>query len=188
MELGLSDAGWHGVDLAVAAVLAYGFIRGAVRGLSGELARLLCVALIVAGARMAGPRISLWLAETTRLGSDPADLAGLLLALAAATAAVLLARLAVRSVLAFSFRPRIERIGGALAGLATAALAAAVGLVLASRSPWETVRRAASTGSMSGRTANALLPFYERLAVRVPLPRQPPEPPPASAPEADSVP
>lgn len=185
MWTGLSEFGAHWVDLVALAFLIYGLIRGVLRGFSGELARLLYVLAAVAGASLARPFLSGLLLGHTRLNDEDADRLGLALAAVLSIAAVLLLRLLIRKLFQFSFKGKLEKIGGAVLGLATAGVLVSAVFVLAAHAPWPGVREVAQSGSISGRTAKFLFPpLYRQLAGRMDLPPLPQAPGETNSPAA----
>jgi uncharacterized membrane protein required for colicin V production len=173
----LAEYGMHWVDLPVIVFLLYGLIRGALRGFSGELARLLYVLGAMAGASLAHPVLADLLRGHTRLEEADADRLGLVLAAVLSIIAVLLIRLLVRKLFQFNFKGKLEKVGGAILGLASALVLVSALFILAARAPWPGVRDVARSGSLTGRTAEFLFPpLYRQLAGRMDLPPLPPAP------------
>lgn len=172
MQTELLETGFHALDIVIGAILLFGLIRGAIRGLASELIRLLGLVLVVIGARAATPFIAQGLLG--RLPEDRVEGVGFLIALLAATIAVLLLRLALRKVLKLTFSGKLERLGGAGIGLLVTAIFCAAGLVLAALGPWPTVRETIRHRSWAGQRAHEWFPpMYEMLADRYHLPALP---------------
>jgi membrane protein required for colicin V production len=164
------------VDAVVLAFLLYGLIRGSIRGFSGELARLLYLSGALLGTSLAHPILADLLSHHTRLDATDADRIGLILAAGLAILLVLLIRLLVKKLFQFSFRGKLERVGGALLGLMTVFILVSAVFILAARTPWPGVRSIARSDSLTGRTANHLFPpLYKQMARWVSLPPLPPE-------------
>ena len=116
----------NAVDLVLIALLLAFTIRGVIKGLSGEIAGLVGMAVVLAGGWKLYEPLSAALLEHTRL-EDPqtSQLLAYILAVAVLLIAVNLLMLLVRKVLNKVFDGAIERIGGGVAGfLKTAAVLA----------------------------------------------------------------
>ncbi|MDZ4198472.1 MAG: CvpA family protein [Kiritimatiellia bacterium] len=174
METYLSEFGSVAVDALVVGLLLLGLIRGYVRGLSGELAQLAGLAGIYLAVRNATPRVTSWLIDQGRSDAAQAEWIGLVLVIVASILVIWMIRRVLRSCLQFSFKGKVEKLGGALAGLLIATLLAAILLVLAARSPWPALRQAVLLDSVAGEMANAhFLPMYEKMTSRLQLPQIP---------------
>jgi uncharacterized membrane protein required for colicin V production len=162
------------VDLSILGLLLYGLIRGARRGLSRELARLAGLAAILFAGWYFYRPLGEVLLKHSRLSESGAYTTAFLLVLAAALVVVLLLRLALQRVLAFSFRGLLERGGGALAGglqmlIVGAALIYALGLL-----SFEPVRLAVHERSWFGpRVMRAFPVVYGAVADRYAWPPLP---------------
>jgi uncharacterized membrane protein required for colicin V production len=158
------------VDLAALALVIIGILGGARRGLSGELARVIAIAASVYAAwYLSGPATE-WLSarqpEWTQQKSLGVAFTALILA---ALIVSWLLRAALRSVMTFAFKGRLERIGGAVCGLLRGCIFAAVILLLLSLVPHEGLRYAVTEDSWTGRlVGQKLLPFYEDIRERAP--------------------
>ncbi len=166
--------GFNWVDAGVALFLIGGLAGGLRRGLSGELSRVLiaagCVALVYHYARP----LAHWLGPRYDLSPDIALLiasAGLLLGGYIVLTAI---RLVLAAVFSFAFKGRPEKIGGAVCGLARAALVASLLLTMLALLPHDALHRHVAVESRIGRWVNERMhPVIERVADRLPELRLP---------------
>lgn len=104
------------IDLLSLAYLLVAALLGLKRGLSGELARVASMVLaVLAGWRLHGP-LGEWFTTVTRLEGNDAVLAGFLTAVLGAAFVLALLRWFLRKIMALSFHPLVNRVGGILAG------------------------------------------------------------------------
>jgi membrane protein required for colicin V production len=166
------------VDIVVLIVLAYGIFRGARRGLSGELAGLLSVAVaLVAGYYFYRP-FSEYLVGATRLAPPAANAVAFMAVVMGSYIVMLVARLVLSKLMQFSFKGALERVGGALAGLARSSVVVAIVLLVLGMMPFTDLHRVVAEESRSGRwVCEALGPVYEDLAEKYPALKLPAEPP-----------
>jgi uncharacterized membrane protein required for colicin V production len=162
------------VDLAVMVLLLLGLARGAMRGLSGELSGLISAgAALFAGWSLYRP-IGDFLFNRSRLSEPAAHVVAFFAALVGGYLLMKVIGLILRSIMEFSFRGRIERVGGALAGFSRSAVVLAVILLLAGLWPSSSLHRLFAEESVAGRTVYRTLgPAYESLAEKHPALRIP---------------
>jgi len=153
------------IDIVVVVLIVLGLIRGLVKGLSGELAGLLSAAAAVAGGWYGYQPLGNFLADKTRL-SEPATVAvAFVLALVGAYILMRILRLVLRSVMEFSFKGKIEKIGGMLAGGIRATVIVAALVLLMALWPHEYLHRLFAEESVFGRLIfEKLGPVYEKIA------------------------
>lgn len=153
------------VDILVIILILYGLIRGLMKGLSGELAGLLSAAAAVAGGWYGYQPLGNFLADKTRL-SQPATVAvAFILALIGAYILMRILRLVLRNVMEFSFKGKIEKIGGMLAGGTRMTVIVAALVLLMTLWPHEYLHRLFAEESMFGRFVSGTLgPVYEKIA------------------------
>lgn len=165
------------IDAAVVILLLFSLVRGVFKGLSGELAGLISAAAALAAGWYAFRPLGAWVEGHTRLSGGPAYVFAFALAVIAGYVAMRIIRLVLRSILEFSFKGTIERVGGALAGLFHGAIVAAVVLVFLSLWQNETVHRLITQESVAGRfVTQSLRPWYDAMVQQhpdLPLPRPP---------------
>lgn len=110
------------IDYVALAYLAFGLVRGMLRGLAGELARLAGVGLaVLAGWHLYEP-VGEKINEATRLTGQDSYLAGFLLTCAAVWMIMALARWGMKELMELTFKPLLNRLGGAGAGFLRCAL------------------------------------------------------------------
>lgn len=170
------------VDVVALVLMLFAMIGGIRRGLSGELARVIGLAAAVYAAWYFADPVTHWLMdrnpEWTQQKAFSAGFAALLLA---ALLASWLLRSALRSIMTFAFKGKLERIGGGLCGLVRGSVLAALIILMLSLVPQEDVRRTVTEDSIAGRLVyEKLLPVYEDLREQAPelgLPAAPGETP-----------
>ncbi len=174
------------VDLIILALLAWGTVRGVFRGLSGELAHLLSLAVAVWVGWQGHEPLGQYLEATTRMESVQAHTVALIAVIIGALLLMWALFALLRLIMSFSFRTGLERIGGALAGFIRYALWCAVALLLIALWAPEAVRvPVAETSYIGSQTLIHILPRYEALLERHPdwpLPKAIDEPPPVAEP------
>jgi len=110
------------IDYVALAYLAFGLIRGMLRGLAGELARLTGVAVaVVAGWNLYEP-LGEKISEFTRLTGQDSYLAGFLVTCASVWLIMSLIRWGMKELMELTFKPLLNRTGGAGAGFLRCAL------------------------------------------------------------------
>jgi len=150
-------------DGCVAAILVLGLLGGIRRGLSGELLRIATiVAALFAGWKGADAGAA-WLAGRggwTAEEVKPLAFFGIIVATFLVLAIV---RIAFRLFLDFSFKGKLELIGGAVSGLLRATVFCAIVLLGASLIPSEPLQHALQS-SMSGQWVQEhIRPRFDRL-------------------------
>lgn len=122
------------VDIVIMALLLFGMIRGARKGLSGELADVISIAAAFFAGWVFYEPLGTYFRTNTRLSETGSYIAAFFAVLVGAYLLMRVLRLVLQHVMEFSFKGKIERVGGALAGLAhagvvTASLILVVGLL-----------------------------------------------------------
>lgn len=163
METGLQ---FNLVDVVVLIYVAFGAVRGAIRGLSGELARLLTLAAAVAAAVYLYQPAGQALIENTRAADwDPGLIMGgtFLAILIGAWLAMRVVRWMLAAIMEFAFRGWLEYVGGLLAGLVRHGLIAATVLLLVGMIPVEAIQTWVVQDSvLGGAVAQYGRPAYEQ--------------------------
>lgn len=156
------------VDIAVGVVLLLGLIGGIRRGLSGELFRIISMVLaVVAGWKFAGEGAD-WLAGRTDWPPEDLTTPAFFGIIAASYIVLAIVRLALRLVIDFSFKGKLELLGGALLGLSRSLLLCAVLLLGTSLLPYPKVQEALAASVTGGWTRQYLRPAYDNFAARHP--------------------
>lgn len=165
------------VDILAMIYIVLGVVRGFLNGLSGELARLLSVVVAVAAGLHFYEPMGGYLLDHTRMGEwDPkaAYMVSFGVLLAGGWLAMRLLRVVLRHLMEFTFRGRIEKVGGALAGFLRYSVEAGAIILLLGLVPHEAMRKHFVDESFFGRPlALYVLPAYEKLAEKYPALRIP---------------
>jgi uncharacterized membrane protein required for colicin V production len=171
------------IDIVALLYIIYSVVRGWKRGLSGELARLISLAIIVIFGWQGYAPLGEKLGEVTRLSEPSSRFAGFFIAIFLATVTMVLLRLILRNIMEFTFKGPLERVGGMVAGgLRSGFLIAAI-VIAASLTPISYLRITFGEESRIGSIlTHTLLPAYQHMATEYPdlgLPALPDEPAPA---------
>ncbi|MBU1693479.1 MAG: CvpA family protein [Verrucomicrobia bacterium] len=166
------------VDIIALLYIALITLRGLARGLSGELARLLSAAAAVAAGLYFYEPFGRVLLQYTRLGEWGGERTAFGVAFALLLIGGWLAmralRFLLRHLMEFTFRGRIERVGGMLAGFLRASVVAGAVILLLGLAPQEDLRQLFVEESLLGRhLARYALPAYDELAEKFPALRIP---------------
>ena len=158
------------VDWAFAAVLLYGAATGLVRGLSRELATLIAMAVAVIVVRLFYEPASAWVCARWNLDSGITRLAAVVVLALVTLYGMRLLRIALGTLMTFSFKGLVERVGGLLTGVVRQGTVFLVLLLAASFVPSSGLQRAVMYDSATGRT---VLPFlvatYNEMAAKAAL-------------------
>jgi membrane protein required for colicin V production len=156
------------VDGIVAVVLFLGILGGIRRGLSGELLRVITIVIaIVIGWRFSD-QTAAWLADNSDWPNDDLKAVAFFGLIVAVYLILGIIRHGFRLLLDFSFKGKMEYIGGALFGLVRSLVFCAVALLGASMIPSESVQSAVND-SRSGQFAiEHLGPVYTDWAEKHP--------------------
>lgn len=152
------------VDLAVAALLLFGFIGGIRRGLSGELLRILSIAIAILVGWKGTDAGALWLAEKTQWPVDDVKSAAFLGLIVGTYIFLAFVRVGLRLFLSFAFKGKIELIGGALVGLVRSAVFCTVVLLMASLVNYEPLANALGASVTGPWVATHVRPLYDDIA------------------------
>jgi uncharacterized membrane protein required for colicin V production len=156
-------------DAIGAVILLVGILGGLKRGLSGELSRVVAIAVaVVAAWRFATP-VADWAMDQFSLDRDRSYLVSFLAILLGASAVMWIIRLTLRNLMEFAFKGRIERLGGALAGLLRSSVVVAIIFLMLGFAPQPEIQRIIVEQSFFGRlAARYLRPVYDDLQQRAP--------------------
>jgi membrane protein required for colicin V production len=165
------------VDYLLMGFLGVGLLRGISRGLSGELARLLGLAAAIGAAWYFRGPVGDYVSETTTLSETQADTLSLAALMVGGLLIFWALMLVLKKIMEFSFKGPLERLGGALLGVARAAVVLAIVLILLAQFAPAGVKEPVLEDSRIGRQAmQQLLPVYEELVARYPQLLPLPEP------------
>lgn len=166
--------GFNAVDVVAAMWLLIGFWRGVRQGLAGALLRLLAVAVAV-GVGLTGYA---WLGEKMSSGGRFAGASGDLLAFflitVAAYVVLRLIGMLLKNTITFTFKGKLEPLGGGLVGLLVSACVIAIVLLLAGQWPHPQMKQWFAEDAWTGRLVQEQLgPTWQRLERRYPALRLP---------------
>jgi uncharacterized membrane protein required for colicin V production len=151
------------IDIAVLAILLFGCIQGYIRGLSGELARLIAVVIAFFSAIRFYRPIAARIAEGTRAETEIAQVLAFVATMLAAIVVLLIVRLILKRVIQVVVNEQFDHIAGMFAGVIRTALFSAAILVAMLLWPHEglntTVREKSNVGAFLVR----VLPHVEAL-------------------------
>ena len=170
------------IDYVLLGFLGVGLLRGVFRGLSGELASLLGLAAAIGAAWYFRGSIGAYLSESTSLTDSQADTLSMAVLIVGGLLIFWALMIILKKIMEFSFKGPLERIGGALIGVARAAVVLAIFFILVAQFAPESVRQPVLDDSRIGREAMVhLVPVYEELVAR--YPQLPPLPDPDDYPQ-----
>jgi uncharacterized membrane protein required for colicin V production len=155
-------------DACVALILILGLAGGLRRGLSGELFRLLTFGLGLFVAWKGADQAAAWLAARTEWDAAELRAVGFMSLFLLAYTLLSLLRHALNLFMGFSFKGALERVGGAVFGLARAVVFAAVALLAALLIPSEAVQEKLDASRTGIFARDHLLPAYTDWAAENP--------------------
>jgi uncharacterized membrane protein required for colicin V production len=164
------------VDVVALILMTIGMIRGVSKGLSGELAELIsAAAALVVGWRFYQP-LGNYLKNVSRMSETGSYLAAFLVILVGGYIAMRLLRVMLRALMEFSFKGKLERIGGGLAGLLRTTVVISAFILIVALIPQARVHRVVAEESVFGKFLyNNLGPVYDTLSEKYPalkIPRE----------------
>jgi len=164
---------WNAVDVVVVALIIFGGLQGLRRGLSGELARVIGTVITVWAGWVFYQPLGDKIYSTTRLSATQARAGSFVLILIGGFVLLLLLRMLLHQIIEFTFKGKLERMGGILAGTTRATLVMLALVFLCSLWPHEYIHQMVAVDSFTGRFVNAYIPdIYEDIAEHYPqLPR-----------------
>ena len=147
---------YNWVDAVFAAVLVYGAVMGLARGLSHELATLIGMVVAVIVTRLFYEPLAAWICGRWGWDAEITRLAAVVVLALAALYGMRLLRIALGTLMTFSFKGLVERVGGLLTGMVRQGTVFLVLLLAASFVPSSGLQRAVMYDSATGRT---VLPY-----------------------------
>ncbi len=161
---------YNWVDAVFAAVLLYGAIMGLARGLSHELATLIGMVVAVIVTRLGYEPAAAWICKQWGWDAEITRLAAVVVLALAVLYGMRLLRIALGTLMTFSFKGLVERVGGLVTGVVRQGAVFLVLLLAASFVPASGLQRAVMYDSATGRT---VLPFlvatYNEMAAKAAL-------------------
>lgn len=155
-------------DIITGALLLLGMIGGIKRGLSGELLRIIMIGLSIGGGWTFASTAATRLSEYIDLPAGQLMTLSFFGLIVAAYVAMLIIRLGLRFLIDFSFKGKLEVIGGALIGLARAALmcsAIIMGLLMTKA---ESITGAINQSNAGSLVVKYVQPHYDELVAKNP--------------------
>lgn len=166
--------GFNIVDGAVGIIVLVGILGGIRRGLSGELARVIAAGAALYAAWHFAQPMAAWVMDQHPMSYEKGYSVAFIAILLAAFALTLLLRAALRSFMMFAFKGKLERIGGALCGLARACIVVVFLVLLVSLAPAGDFRESVVNESVIGSfVCRHVRPVYDEireLKPELPLP------------------
>ena len=154
------------IDCVALALLAAGTVRGMLRGLSGELARLLSVVTALVAALWLYAPAGAWLAGNTRLQGRLALAAAFSVTLIAAVVAMVVVRFLLKRVMKVVIEERFDRRLGLAAGFGNTLMVIAIVFLLVNMWPHDYLNRKFGEESLIGTLVLRALPgVRERIDV-----------------------
>ena len=141
---------WNWVDGLFLGVLLYGAAMGAVRGLSHELATLIGMVVAVVATWLFYEPASAWICGRWSWNPEITRLLAVVVLVAVSLYGMRLVRMALGTLMTFSFKGPVERVGGLLAGLSRRGAIYLILMLAASFVPWNWLQRAVMFDSRIG--------------------------------------
>ncbi|NCA83027.1 MAG: CvpA family protein [Opitutae bacterium] len=155
------------VDWLFVAVLLYGAAMGAVRGLSHELATLIGMVVAILVTRLFYEPLSAWICARWGWNPEITRLAAVVALALASLYGLRAIRIGLGSMMTFSFKGVVERLGGLLTGAVRQGAIFLVLMLAASFAPSTGLQRAVMYDSTTGRVVLPhLMVGYNALAAK----------------------
>jgi len=153
------------VDIIALILILLGLWQGFRRGLSGELAQMISAVVSVWIGWNYYDDLGHWLTDSTRLGPQESLAVAFILLILGAFLFTWIVRIVLKHIIEFTFKERIEKMGGGLAGgLRTMLIVAAV-IFFVGLLPNEYLHRVFAENSLIGRQLDRYIPTaYEKLS------------------------
>ena len=155
------------VDIVTLAVIAVGALMGLIRGLSGELARLVStIAALLIGLRFYRP-ISKWASDSTRLTGDSALALGFVVIIIAVIVIMVLIRIIMKRMLKVVIEGGVERIGGLIAGVISTSVTVFMCFVILNLMPNSYLKRKFGEETIVGTVVRNTMPHLGEWVGRI---------------------
>ena len=162
--------GFNAVDIVALVWLLIGLWHGVRQGLAGALLRLMAVAIAVGVGVMGYAWLGDKMAGTGRISAPTGDLFAFFVITAATYVALRLLGLMLRDMMTFSFKGKLEPVGGGLVGLVVSAVVITVLLLVLGQWPNPKMRQWFAEESWAGHLVQQELgPAWQRLEQRYPV-------------------
>ena len=164
-------------DIIVLLYLLFGLYQGLRRGLSGELASVLSTALAFVGGWKLYQPLGDYLMKVSKLSSPSAHALAFVVLIVGGYIVLKIIRLLLRHLMEFSFKGKLERLGGALAGLIRVTVVASAVVLIVGLGPGAYLRNLVIEHSVFGSQVFSYLgPMVESLKEKYPVLQQAGEP------------
>ena len=164
-------------DIIVLLYLLSGLYQGLRRGLSGELASVLSTGLAFVGGWKLYQPLGDHLLKVSKLSSPTAHALAFVILIVGGYIVLKIIRLLLRHLMEFSFKGKLERLGGALAGLIRVTVVAAAFVLMVGLGPGAFLRSLVIEKSVFGsQVFSRLGPVVESLKEKYPALQQAEEP------------
>jgi uncharacterized membrane protein required for colicin V production len=161
--------GFNIVDGVVGVLVLVGILGGIRRGLSGELARVIAAGAALYIAWKFAEPLADWVMQKQPMTYTRGYAVAFVAIMAAALGLTWLIRAALRHVMEFAFKGKLERLGGGFCGLLRSAIVVCFLVLLVSLAPQGELRAAVCDDSVIGATiCRHLRPVYDELRERTP--------------------
>ncbi len=176
------------VDLVVLGLVVLGFLRGLSRGLSGELSGLISAAVAVAAGVLCYRPIGDRFVIHGGLSDTEAHLLAFGMTVLGVYLLMRILRVIFRNIMEFTFKGKLEKIGGALFGMVRTMVIMALLLLILGLWPNDKLQRLCARKSFFGHIVQTqLAPLYQNLAERYPILKVPGRETPPTGAETEDV-
>ncbi len=166
------------VDIVALCVVAIGGIQGYLRGLSGELARLIgTIFAFVSGVMLHGP-VGEWILANTRLTGQIAHAVAFIATVVLAILILIALRLIVKRLMKIVFAEGFDKTMGILAGLLRMSIAVCIVFLIMNLVPSPYLNRHFGESSMIGSIVIRYVPTIQETLQEVKVPSTPETPEP----------
>ena len=146
------------VDIIVLVIIVLGAIQGLLRGLSGELARLISTVIVfILGVSCYRP-VGLLLASHTRLSAAAAGAVAFSIVAATAIILMVLLRYVLKKLMKVVFVPWFDKVGGCVAGMLRASIFVMIIIIVMNMVPNEYVNEQCGEKSIIGTGVLKVMP------------------------------
>lgn len=146
------------LDLVAVVLLALGTLRGALRGLSGELARLVALVAAFAFGLAAYDPVAAWFLAHTRLEGRLATVVAFVGTLLGAVIALLLIRKVLKALMRVVIEEKFDKAAGAVAGFIGTSIVIVIVFVVLNMWPNDFLNRKFGEESVIGRVILRSMP------------------------------
>jgi len=150
-------------DIATGILLLLGLVGGVKRGLSGELMRIIMIGAAIFGGWSFASTGAEWIKEHAGWDAGQSMTLSFFGTIALSYIVLMVIRFGLRFLMEFKFKGKVELIGGALVGLARAALFCSAILLGLMMPDYEPITRAIQSSNAGAIVIRHVQPHYERI-------------------------